>query len=293
MEKHEARWWKAAEDGAAGCFLCPRRCHIKDGAAGFCGVRRNEGGRLLTIAYGYPVAMHVDPIGKKPLANFLPGTKTFSLGTFGCNLDCCFCQNHELSRGFYNSGNHQYFSPETIVALARRHDCASVAFTYNEPTIFGEYVCDVARLAHEDGLSTVLVSNGYITLEAAADIYPCIDAANIDMKGFSEKFYTEMTSSHLQPVLESMKYFHRIGGHLEISNLIIPGKNDSEEMIKAFLAWVMDELSPDVPLHFSAYHPDHRYHESPPTSVDSLLRIRDAALGRGVRNVYLGNVVIR
>ncbi len=290
---HPAAWWKAAPDGAVDCLLCPRSCRIADGKRGFCGVRINIAGKLYSLAYGYPVSMNVDPIEKKPLANFMSGTKTFSLGTFGCNLDCCFCQNASLSRGLYDPDHHfRYFTPENLVELSFRHNCQSIAFTYNEPTIFGEYVLDTAKVAKERNLATVMVTNGYITPQAARDIYPYIDAANIDMKGFSDEFYRTMTSTRLQPVLNAMKYFYDLGKHLEITNLVIPGYNDSEEMISEYLDWVESELDKNVTLHFSAYHPDHRFREAPPTPRETLIRIRDYVSGRGFTNVKLGNILI-
>ncbi len=292
MEKHPAKWWKSGEKGLAVCDLCPRGCHIAPGKTGFCGVRRNFDGALYSTSYGYPVALQVDPIEKKPLSEYLPGTKTFSFGTYGCNLDCCFCQNYHLSRGGYDEGRkYDYVEPEVIVELAFTHNCHSVAFTYNEPTVFAEYAMDVAILARKEKLGTVLVSNGYITMEAARDLYPLIDAANIDMKGFSEGFYGAMTGSRLQPVLDSMKYFHSIGGHLEITNLVIPGQNDRDELIIAWLDWVDKELDRNVPLHFSAYHPDYKF-DGPPTDAQTLLHIRELAHKRGFHHIYLGNVFI-
>jgi len=289
--QHPARWQQPAEDGKVDCLLCPRNCRIGPGRSGYCGVRINRDGMLFSIAYGYPVSVANDPIEKKPLAEFMPGTRTFSLGTFGCNLGCSFCQNHELSTGRYQEAMRiPYAEPERIVMLARQQRCASVAFTYNEPTIFAEYVIDTAQLAHRDRLATVLVSNGYITREAAADLYPHIDAANIDMKGFSEDFYREMCGASLPPVLDSMKYFYQLGKHLEITNLVIPGKNDDPAMVNAFLDWMEKELSKEVPIHFSAYHPDHKYHDSPPTGAETLLTIRKIANDRGFQHVYLGNI---
>jgi len=291
--QHPARWQQAASDRKVDCNLCPRNCRIAPGKCGYCGVRVNHEGCLYSLSYGYPVSLANDPIEKKPLVEFMPGTRTFSFGTFGCNLGCVFCQNYELSRGHYEpSMPLTYVAPQEIVQLARKHGCQSIAFTYNEPTVFAEYAIDIATLAHQDGLPTVLVSNGYITLEAAADLYPLIDAANIDMKGFSEEFYRSMTGAELQPVLDSMKYFFNLGKHLEITNLVIPGKNDDPAMINAFLDWVEADLSKDVPLHFSAYHPDYKYHDSPPTGAATLIEIRRMANQRGFNHIYLGNVRI-
>jgi len=256
-------------------------------------VRRNVGGALVSLAHGRPVALQVDPIEKKPFAAFLPGTRTFSLGTYGCNLGCVFCQNHHLSRGAYAEAElaRPTVPPEEIVAAARRHACASVAFTYNEPVVWAEYAIDIARAARAAGLATVLVSNGYVTAEAAADLLPWIDAANLDVKGFAEDFYRDMAGGRLAPVLATAEACHRGGIHLEITNLVIPGRNDAPGMVADLIAWVRDTLSPDVPVHFSAYHPDHQYHASPPTPPATLRNIRAMALAAGLRHVHLGNVM--
>lgn len=280
-----------AEGNVIRCLLCPRHCLITEGKIGYCGIRRNIQGRLYALAYGRPVALQVDPIEKKPLAEFMPGSWTFSLGTFGCNLGCLFCQNHHLSRGTYPDvdGGERY-SPEKIVQLSKENDCKSVAFTYNEPLIWAEYVIDIAKCAKEAGLATVLVSNAYVTRDAAEEILPNIDATNFDMKGFSEEFYHEMTGSHLQPVLDTIEYFYSIKGHVELTNLVIPLKNDSEKMINDYLDWVEEKLDKDIPLHFSAYHPDYKYNESPRTPAETLYGIKDKAESRGFGHVYLGNV---
>ncbi len=291
MSSYKAKWWEPAADSAVKCRLCPRGCLIPVGSEGYCGVRRNSGGELFSLAYGRPVAIHIDPIEKKPIVEFLPGSCSFSLGTYGCNLGCSFCQNYHLSRGSYGiPGAEDFIEPEAIVKAAIQKNCKSVSFTYNEPTIWAEYMMDIARDARKNKLATVCVTNGYITLEAAKDVYPLIDAANIDMKGFSEDFYSKMCGGHLKPVLDAMKYYHGIGGHLEITNLVIPGKNDSGEMIDAFLDWVGKELDKNVPLHFSAYHPDYKYKESPATPPKTLHAIRDKANKAGFKHVYLGNI---
>jgi pyruvate formate lyase activating enzyme len=288
-----ARWFERHSGSAVRCLLCPRGCVIPDGESGYCGARANIGGTLIALSYGRPVALQVDPIEKKPLAEFLPGTKTFSIGSYGCNLGCLFCQNSHLSRGRFDSsgpGTGRYAPPEAVPTLAVQHGCKSVAFTYNEPTVFAEYAIDVAKEAKRLGLATVLVSNGYISRPAAEELYPLIDAANIDMKGFSEEFYRDMAAGSLQPVLEAMEYYHSIGGHLEITNLVIPGKNDSPEMIGKFLDWTEQKLGKDTPLHFSAYHPDWKYFDSPPTPPDTLRAIKKTAAARGFNHVYLGNI---
>ncbi len=286
-------WEKKSDASSVLCRLCPRQCLISDGKRGFCNVRLNKNGVLYSLVYGYPVALQVDPIEKKPFAEFMPGTRTFSIGTLGCNLDCLFCQNHHLSRGIpsENMDNlDKYFSPESIIDLSIKHNCRSVAFTYNEPTVWAEYAIDIARLAQKKGIAIVLVSNGYISKQAADVLYPLIDAANIDMKGFSEKFYSEMTGARLKPVLDSIKYLYALNKHIELTNLVIPNKNDDEEMISLFLDWVEDNLDKNIPLHFSAYHPMYKYKNSPRTSSEILYNIRDIANKRGFNHVYLGNI---
>ena len=290
----KASFWNSKNDASTiSCYLCPRLCVIKDGKRGYCGVRENRDGILYSLVYGYPVALQVDPIEKKPFAEFMPGTRTFSVGTYGCNLGCLFCQNYHLSRGIPSeeaTAKQEYVSPESIIELSIKHNCSSVAFTYNEPTVFCEYAIDIAKLAKKNDLAVVLVSNGYITKEAAEQLYPLIDAANIDMKGFSEEFYSEMTKSHLQPVLDSIKYLYSLGKHIELTNLVIPNKNDSDEMINLYLDWVEKNLDKNVPLHFSAYHPMYKYTESPRTSPEILYHIRDIANKRGFNHVHLGNI---
>lgn len=296
MEAHSAEmFWKAEfqkalPGNAVQCGLCPRRCVMEEGKSGFCGVRRNEKGILRSLCAGRPVAVQVDPIEKKPLYRFLPGTRTYSIGTFGCNLGCLFCQNSELSRGGYETFSAEQIEPEELVADAVRRNCASVAFTYNEPTVFAEYAVAIAQCAHAAGRKTVLVSNGYITPEAAEFLYRHIDAANFDMKGFSEEFYRDLCGGSLEPVLEAFRIFRRLGKHAEYTTLILPGKNDSPEMIDAWLDWVETNLDRTVPLHFTAYHPAYRYHESPPTPPALLRSIRDHAVRRGFPNIYLGNI---
>lgn len=289
---HEARWWTPAENGAVRCGLCPRRCAVPPGRTGFCGVRKNADGRLFSLAYGYPAALQVDPIEKKPLRHFLPGTKVFSVGTFGCNLGCVFCQNDHLSRGSYNPrSRYRYFSPSELVELAFRHKCRSIAFTYNEPTVWAEYVIDTFRIAKEKGLGTVLVSNAYLSREAAEELFPLTDAANFDVKGFSDDFYGPMCGGTLQPVLDSCRHFRcELGKHLEITNLVIPGKNSSPEQIAALLDWIERTTGLDTPVHFSAYFPAYKYHESPRTPASLLRDIQAEAVMRGFTRVYLGNI---
>jgi pyruvate formate lyase activating enzyme len=275
------------------CNLCPKQCIISCGKRGFCQVRENRNGVLHSLVYGYPVALQVDPIEKKPFAEFMSGTETFSIGTYGCNLNCLFCQNYHLSREIPPKNMDQedrYFSPESIIRLSIKHNCRSVAFTYNEPTVWAEYAINIAELAKKNDLAIVLVSNGYISRQAAEAFYPLIDAANIDMKGFSEHFYSEMTGAKLQPVLDSIKYLYSLNKHIELTNLIIPDKNSDDKMIDSFLSWVVQNLDKNIPLHFSAYHPMYKYNESPRTSPEMLYNVRDIVRKRGFDHVYLGNI---
>jgi pyruvate formate lyase activating enzyme len=274
------------------CNLCPRYCEILDKNRGFCGVRYNCSGILYSLVYGYPAALQVDPIEKKPFAEFLSGTKTFSIGTYGCNLNCSFCQNYHLSRGNgdVSISKFKFISAEAIVEAAIKNDCRSVAFTYNEPTVWVEYGIDIAKKAKENHLAVVLVSNGFISKSAAEVFYPLIDAANIDMKGFSESFYAEMINGKLEPVLESVKLLYDLEKHVELTNLIIPGKNDSDRMVENYLAWVESNLDLNVPLHFSAYRPMYKCKSIPGTSPELLYSIRACAEERGFKSVYLGNI---
>ncbi len=287
---HAARWWQAEDSLCVRCNLCPRFCRIKPGWTGFCGVRANIGGRLGSVAYGHPVSVNIDPIEKKPLARFMPGSRTFSIGTFGCNLSCSFCQNDSLSRGHYDLKSlPRYVAPEDVIELALRHGCQSVSYTYNEPTVFAEYAVDTAALASANGLKNVLVSNGYITPEAADALYPLIDAANIDMKGFSEEFYRSLCGASLEPVLNSIRRLYESGKHIEITNLVIPGHNDGEPMIHAWFDWVEKHLDKDVPLHFSAYHPAYRMRVER-TPRETLFKIRQYGEDRGFTSIFLGNI---
>ena len=293
MKTSIARWWTEKENGSVQCQLCPRSCTIAPGNAGYCGVRCNQDGVLVSTAYGLPAALQVDPIEKKPLRHYLPGTRTFSVGTFGCNLGCIFCQNDHLSRGNFSSVRRdwKFYEPEKLVRLAVQHNCRSIAFTYNEPAVWAEYAVETFRLARKSGIGTVLVTNGFISPAAAEDLYPLTDAAKIDVKGFSEAFYQEMCNGSLAPVLAACEYFYRdLQKHLEITNLVIPGKNSSPEMIEALFDWAESRLSRDVPIHFSAYFPAYKYNGSPRTPREMLFDIRSRAVERGFTRVYLGNI---
>jgi pyruvate formate lyase activating enzyme len=290
-QHHEARWWEPMQDGRLHCYLCPRHCHIGEGQPGFCFIRKNEGGKLMQLGYGRPAAVAMDPIEKKPLNHFFPGTKILSMGTAGCNMGCFFCQNWDISKAKADQVQAANLSPEEVVQLSIQHGAPSLAFTYNEPTIWGEYVIDIAREAHDYGLNTVMVSNGYITREAFFDVYEHIDAANIDLKGFTEKFYSKITLTHLQPVLETLRWLrHETNVWFEITNLIIPTLNDDNSELKQLCEWVLENLGDDVPLHFTAFHPDFKLTDKPATPPETLHRARKLAMDMGLKYVYEGNI---
>jgi len=288
---HEARWWEPMADGRLHCYLCPRHCHIGEGQSGFCFIRKNEGGRLLQLGYGRPAAIAMDPIEKKPLNHFFSGTKILSMGTAGCNMGCFFCQNWDISKAKSDQVNALSLAPDHVVDVALEHRAPHLAFTYNEPTIWGEYVIDIAREAHDAGLNTVMVTNGYITREAFFDIYRYIDAANVDLKAFTEDFYGKITLTHLQPVLDTLKWLrHETGVWFEITNLIIPTLNDGDSEFEELCGWVLENLGDDVPLHFTAFHPDFKLQDKPPTPPETLHRARRIASQMGLKYVYEGNI---
>jgi pyruvate formate lyase activating enzyme len=288
---HEARWWEPEPNGRIHCYLCPRHCHIHPGQAGFCFIRINQGGKLYSLGYGAPAALQVDPIEKKPLSHFVPGTRIFSMGTAGCNMGCFFCQNWDISKSKSDQVNSTHLEPEEVVSLALRYGCPSIAFTYNEPTIWGEYVVDIAKVARARGLNTVMVTNGYVTREAFFDIYDHIDAANVDLKAFTDDFYGRITLTHLAPVLETLQWLRR-ETHVwfEITNLIIPTLNDAPEETRQLAEWVLNNLGDDVPLHFTAFHPDFKLRDKPNTPPETLHRARHIAREVGLRYVYEGNI---
>jgi len=288
---HIARWWEPEPGEKVHCYLCPRHCHIGPGQAGFCFIRANQGGKLYSLGYARPAALQIDPIEKKPLNHFLPGTKVFSLGTAGCNMGCFFCQNWSISKSKSDQRHSTFMAPEEIVEMAIENDCPSIAFTYNEPTIWGEYVVDICKIAHQHGLKTVMVSNGYVTYEAFHDIYDHIDAANIDLKAFTEKFYGATTLTHLQPVLDTLTWLkNETSVWFEITNLLIPTLNDAPSETRALCEWILENLGPDVPLHFTAFHPDFKLRDKPRTPDETLHAARAIAIEVGLRYVYEGNI---
>ncbi|MFZ0390836.1 MAG: AmmeMemoRadiSam system radical SAM enzyme [Calditrichia bacterium] len=286
----EAFFYEQQDSERLKCFLCPRYCLIKPGQRGFCYVRKNIGGRLIALSYNRPYAINVDPVEKKPLYHFLPGTQILSIGTAGCNLACKFCQNWELCKAEEHSRKSMEIPPERVVQMGFHYDTASIAFTYNEPTVFAEYAMDISGLARKHHIRSVMVSNGYITPEAIDSVYADIDAANIDLKAFTDRFYQKYTLSYLEPVLFTLKRLQELGVWIEITNLVIPGLNDDEKELTRLCEWVISELGPDVPLHFTAFHPDYKLKDRHSTTPSSLIRIRKQAQEIGLNYVYLGNI---
>jgi pyruvate formate lyase activating enzyme len=288
---HEARWWEPESGGRVHCFLCPRHCHIHSGQSGFCFIRTNQDGKLYNLGYGAPAALQIDPIEKKPLNHFLPGSRVFSMGTAGCNMGCFFCQNWDISKSHQDQVRSQNVPPEEVPLLALKYGCDSIAFTYNEPTIWGEYVIDICRAAKGHGLKTVMVTNGYITYEAFHDIYDHVDAANVDLKAFTEGFYGKITLTHLEPVLKTLEWLkNETNVWFELTNLMIPTLNDDPAETLKLAEWVLQHLGPDVPLHFTAFHPDFKLRDKPATPPETLHRARQIALGAGLHYVYEGNI---
>jgi pyruvate formate lyase activating enzyme len=286
-----ARYWHALPDGRIQCDLCPRLCKLHEGQRGLCFVRAREGDRMVLTTYGRSSGFCVDPIEKKPLNHFLPGTPILSFGTAGCNLACRFCQNWDISKSREVATLGAAAAPATIAVAAERLGCRSVAFTYNDPVVFHEYAIDVADACRERGIASVAVTAGYVCPEPRAEFYRHMDAANVDLKGFTERFYDKICSGHLQPVLDTLVYLKKeTGVWLEITTLLIPGENDSEAEIEAETQWIMEQLGPDVPLHLTAFHPDWKMLGKAPTPPATLTRARRIALKNGLRYVYTGNV---
>lgn len=285
------RYWHRLADGRIQCDLCPRECKLHDGQRGMCFVRGASGGEIVLTTYGRSSGFCVDPIEKKPLNHFLPGTPVLSFGTAGCNLACKFCQNWDISKSREWDTLADAADPETIARAAERLGCRSVAFTYNDPVIFMEYAVDVAEACHERGLKAVAVTAGYITDVARPEFFAPMDAANVDLKAFTEDFYRDVCAAELRPVLDTLRYLkYETNVWLETTTLLIPGLNDSDEELDAMTRWVVAELGPDVPMHFSAFHPDYKMLDRPSTPPETLSRARRIALSNGVRYAYTGNV---
>ena len=288
---HPARYWHALDDGRIQCDLCPRDCMLHEGQRGACFVRMRENDRMVLTTYGRSSGFCVDPIEKKPLFHFHPGSSVLSFGTAGCNLSCKFCQNWDISKSRDMDTLMDQAAPEAIALAAQQHECASVAFTYNDPVIFAEYAIDTALACHDHGIRTVAVTAGYMHDAARRDFFAVMDAANVDLKAFSDEFYRKVTGSRLQPVLDTLRYIrHETDTWLEITTLLIPGMNDSDAELAALCAWVAQHLGPDTPLHFSAFHPDYKLADTPATPLATLVRARDIALRAGLHHVYTGNV---
>jgi pyruvate formate lyase activating enzyme len=288
---HPGRWWHALEDGRIQCDLCPRDCKLHEGQRGACFVRKMQDGRMVLTTYGRSSGFCVDPIEKKPLNQFYPGSSVLSFGTAGCNLACKFCQNWDISKSREMDTLMDQATPQMIADSALRLGCRSVAFTYNDPVIFAEYALDVADACHAKGVNTVAVTAGYIHPEPRREFYARMDAANVDLKAFTEDFYFKLTGAHLQPVLDTLVYLaQETEVWTEITTLLIPGKNDSDEEIEAECKWIVQNLGRDVPLHFSAFHPDWKMRDVPATPAATLRRARETALRAGLRYVYTGNV---
>jgi len=285
------KYWHRLDDGRIQCDLCPRFCRLREGQRGMCFVRMCQGGEIVLTTYGRSSGFCIDPIEKKPLNHFLPGTPVLSFGTAGCNLACSFCQNWDISKSREIDTLADSASPEALAETAARLGCRSVAFTYNDPVIFHEYAVDVAQACRERGVRTVAVTAGYVCAEPRREFYRHMDAANVDLKGFTEEFYRRLAKGELQPVLETLEYLkHETAVWFELTTLVIPGWNDGEAELNQMTQWVVEHLGPDVPMHFTAFHPDWRMLDVPPTPGRTLTRAREIAIRNGIRYAYTGNV---
>ncbi|MBT8397267.1 MAG: AmmeMemoRadiSam system radical SAM enzyme [Gemmatimonadetes bacterium] len=285
------RFWHRLEDGRIQCDLCPRLCKLRDGQRGMCFVRANRNSGMVLTTYGRSSGFCIDPIEKKPLNHFLPGTPILSFGTAGCNLTCKFCQNWDISKSKEMDRLMDQASPGTIARAAKSLGCRSVAFTYNDPVIFHEYAVDVAQACREVGIHTVAVTAGYVCPEPREEFYQHMDAANIDLKAFSETFYRRLAAGHLEPVKDTLRYVcNETDVWVELTTLIIPEWNDSEAELRGMAEWVVEALGPDVPMHFTAFHPDWKLRDVPSTPPETLTRARKIALETGIRFAYTGNV---
>lgn len=290
MEK-EALFWESKENNVH-CKLCPKNCFIKPEEYGQCRARKNVNGKLYSMVYAKPCSVAVDPVEKKPLFHFLPGKGVYSIGTSGCNLRCQYCQNWEISQSYPEEIHAQSLESKELVKEAQNNACDMIAYTYTEPTIFYEYVYDTAELGRKVGLKNIMVTNGYIQKEPAEKLYPLIDGANIDLKGFSEEFYKEICGAALQPVLETIKRAKQIGTWIEITNLVVPGKNDDFEKIREMCKWIRENLGADVPLHYSRFYPCWKMSNVLITPEETLIKAREIAIEEGLNYVYIGNVNI-
>ena len=288
----EAMLYEKRDENKVRCHLCSHHCSIHPGKRGICGVRENRDGTLYTLVYGRIVAEHIDPIEKKPLFNFLPGSKAYSISTVGCNFRCKHCQNSDISQYPHAHGGRiigEDRTPAQIVRSAKSAGCASIAYTYTEPTIFFELAHDTSIIAHQEGIQNVFVSNGYMSAEAARKIAPHLDAINVDVKAFTNKFYKEVCGARLEPVLDTIRLMRELGVWVEITTLIIPGWNDGEEELRE-IARFIKSVGREVPWHVTAFYPSYKMMDHPPTSVATLRLARDIGIAEGLRYVYEGNV---
>lgn len=286
----EALFYEKLDNKNVQCRLCPRNCFLKPGQRGFCGVRENRDGTLYTLSYGKLVAVHIDPIEKKPLFHFLPGARAFSIATAGCNLRCKFCQNWEISQKLPEQINYEFIHPQDLVQKVRESGSPVLAYTYTEPTIFYEYMLETAKLARAAGIKNVMHSSGYINERPLRELAKYMDAANIDLKGFYDDYYVKLAEGKLEPVLKSLKVLKEEGVLLEITNLILPGYNDDTDTITKMCLWIKENLGPDTPLHFSRFWPLYKLIALNPTPVETLEKARQIAIDCGLRYVYIGNL---
>ena len=286
----EAMYYEPLENNRLQCQLCPNKCLLADGQSGLCRARKNIDGKLYSLVYGAPITIHLDPIEKKPLFHFLPGANAYSLATVGCNLSCQNCQNWDISQSFPEDVNPFNKTAEKIVGDALAARAEVIAFTYSEPTIFYEYMIDIAKIARENNLKTVMISNGYINEEPLLNLLPYLDGIKIDLKAFTNDFYLKVTNGSLEPVLNTIKTIHQAGKHLEIVYLIIPGENDSDQEIKSMSEWLVANIGHDAILHFSRFYPQFKMTNKPPTPTETVKRARELALDAGLKYVYTGNI---
>ena len=286
----EALFYERLDNNIVQCHICPRNCVIASGKRGYCGVRENQKGTLYTLSYGKLVAIHVDPIEKKPLFHFLPSTTAFSIATAGCNLKCKFCQNWEISQAKPEDLHYSYFEPAELVKKAKESGAPTIAYTYTEPTIFYEYMLETAKLAKKAGLRNVMHSNGYINEAPLRELAKYLDAANIDLKGFSDDYYKKLTDGSLEPVLKSLRILKEEGVFIEITNLILSGFNDDEDSLIKMCLWIKESLGADTPVHFSRFFPMYQLAHLNPTPADTLERTRQIAIDCGLNYVYIGNL---
>ncbi len=290
MTVKECRYYKRLESGGVECLLCPHHCRIANGKTGVCLSRRNQNGVLVSEVYGKPCALAIDPIEKKPLYHFHPGTECLSIACTGCNFRCLNCQNHDISQASLNEVNHYELSPEEMVDLCKKHHCPGIAYTYTEPLTYIEYITDMARLAHEAGIWNILVTAGYVCKEPLNDLLPYLDAANVDLKSFNDNIYQHISGGHLQPVLDTILAMRDAAVWLEITNLVIPGVNDDMQMIRQMCRWLVENNLSDAPLHFSRFFPRYKMQDVQPTPIQTLKAAKIIAEEEGIKNVYLGNI---